>query len=115
MVKADPPQLDWSKFIWGINMPSGNFTSAILDQITVSWSGGTLNSIIWEGGPTTLYGGTTSTSPLVLNTTPLPFTYSWNGRINLVFLFSGKLQNNRRIDVSANYRGCIPITSYIIP
>ena len=86
-------------------MPSGGGGMAILERAYISWVGGTLTGISWEGGPTTLYSVTTSTSPVTANQN-LPLEYTWAGKLNVVFMFSNEPQNNKLIRFEVGYRGC---------
>lgn len=102
-----------AKYSWGMLMPSGGGGTALLESVSISWIGGTLEYINWEGGPTLLYSGTTSTSPINANQN-LPLEYTWAGKVNLVFMFSNEPQNNKLINFTAKYRGCPTYTiSYL--
>ncbi len=94
-----------AKYSWGMTMPSGAGGTAVLERAYISWLGGTITDIYWEGGPTVLWTGSTSTSPITANLN-LPLEYSWAGKINLVFIFSNEPQNNKLINFEARFQGC---------
>ncbi len=94
-----------AKYSWGMTIGGTGGVTAVLESVKVSWLGGTLETIMWEGASTVFYSGTTTVSPQI-GIQNIPLEYSWTGKMNLIFIFSNEPQNNKPITFEAYYRGC---------